>query len=118
MIYGVSDLRYTDWDKEIMHSEKPVVVEFWHKECPICMKLEPTFLSLPLKMAGKAKFMRLNVMENRESRRFAIEKGVIGTPTIKIYCRGVDIGELVGLETLEANLEETIDSVIKRCQNN
>jgi len=79
------------------------------------MKLEPLYLTLPLKMGGKAKFMRLNVMESRESRRFAIEKGVIGTPTIKVYCRGIEIGEIIGLETLEIDLENTIDKMIKSC---
>jgi len=97
-----------------LESEVPVVVEFWHLNCPTCKKIEPSVNELPGKLAGKAKLVRLNVMENRETRRLAIEKGVIGTPTFKIYCRGIEIGEVVGLETL-SNLTGTIENILKNC---
>ena len=97
-----------------MKGEGPVVVEFWHQNCPTCKKIESTVHELPGKLAGKAKLVRLNVLENRENRRFAIDKGVIGTPTFKVYCRGVEVGEIVGLETL-TDLEGTINNLLKGC---
>ena len=53
-------------------------------------------------------------MDNKENKRFAIEKGVIGTPTFKIYCRGVEIGKIIGIETL-TDLHGTIENQLKSC---
>jgi len=53
-------------------------------------------------------------MESKENRRLAIEKGVIGTPTFKVYCRGTEVGEVVGLETL-TDLAGTIENILKGC---
>jgi len=111
---SIINLQYTDWDREVMKTDMPVVVEFWHQSCPICKRIEPTVLELPSKLGDKVKMARLNVLDNKENRRFAIEKGVIGTPTFKVYCKGVEIGEIVGLETL-TNLQGTIENIVKEC---
>ena len=107
-------LRNTDWETEVTKSQTPVVVEFWHQNCPTCKKIEPAANQLPTTLSGKAKFARLNVLESRENRRLAIDKGVIGTPTFKVYCNGVEKGEVVGLETLN-NLEGSIKNLIEEC---
>ncbi|MDP2900246.1 MAG: thioredoxin family protein [Candidatus Bathyarchaeota archaeon] len=111
---SIVNLQHTDWDREVAKADKPVAVEFWHQSCPTCKKIEPTVLELPSKLGDRVKLARLNVLDNKENRRFAIEKGVIGTPTFKIYCRGVEIGEIVGLETL-TNLQGTIENIAKGC---
>ena len=111
---SIINIQHNNWDHEVLNIDKPVVVEFWHQSCPICKRIEPTVLELPSKLGDKVKLARLNVLDNKENRRFAIEKGVVGTPTFKIYCRGVEIGEVVGLETL-TNLQVTIENIIKGC---
>jgi len=111
---SILDLRYADWDREVDSSNTPVVVEFWHQSCPLCKKIESTVMGLPTKLGERAKLVRLNVMDSRENRRLAIDKGVVGTPTFKVYCRGVEVGEIVGLETTE-NLMGTIENLLKNC---
>lgn len=108
------DIQNTDWDSVVTKAEGPVVVEFWHQNCPTCKKIESTVHELPGKLGGKAKLVRLNILESRENRRLAIEKGVIGTPTFKVYCRDAEVGEIVGLETL-TDLSGTIESILKKC---
>jgi thioredoxin 1 len=108
------DILYTDWDSAVSKAEGPIVVEFWHQSCPTCKKIEPIVRELPSKLEGRAKLVRLNVLENKETRRLAIEKGVIGTPTFKVYCKGSEIGEVVGLETL-TDLAGTIENILKGC---
>jgi thioredoxin 1 len=108
------NLQYGDWDIQVMKSEKPIIVEFWHQSCPTCKKIEPIVQGLPQKLDDRAKLLRFNVMESREARRFAIDKGVIGTPTFKVYCKGIEAGEIVGLETT-TNLLETIENMIREC---
>jgi len=108
------DLQHADWDSMVTKAEGSVVVEFWHQSCPTCKRIEAAVHELPGKLAGKAKFTRLNVMESKENRRLAIKKGVIGTPTFKVYCRGTEVGEVVGLETL-TDLAGTIENILKGC---
>jgi thioredoxin 1 len=108
------NLQYGDWDSQVMKSERPIIVEFWHQSCPTCKKIEPVVQELPQKLGDRARLLRFNVMESREARRFAIDKGVIGTPTFKVYCKGIETGEIVGLETT-INLLETIENLIKGC---
>jgi len=110
----LTDIQYTDWDSAVSKAEGPIVVEFWHQSCPTCKKIELSVRELPGKLEGRVKLVRLNVMENRETRRLAIEKGVIGTPTFKVYCKGSEIGEVVGLETL-TDLAGTIENILKGC---
>lgn len=109
----ITEIQYTDWDTAVSKAEGPVVVEFWHMNCPTCKKIETAVQELPEKI-GKAKLIRLNVLTDKETRKLAIGKGVIGTPTFKVYCRGAEIGEVVGLETL-TNLAGTLNNILKDC---
>jgi len=104
-------INYTDWDQAI--AQGAVVVEFWHQSCPTCKKIEKSVQELPGKL-GKAKLVRLDVMASRENRRLAIDKGVIGTPTFKVYCAGKEIGEVVGEETL-VDLAGTLNNILREC---
>jgi thioredoxin 1 len=111
---SLTEILYTDWDSAVAKAGEPVVVEFWHQNCPTCKKIDAAVHELPAKLAGKAKLVRLNVLVDRETRRLAIEKGVIGTPTFKVYCKGNEVGVVVGLETL-TDLDGTLTNILKGC---
>jgi thioredoxin 1 len=111
---SLTEIVYTEWDSAVTKVGEPVVVEFWHQNCPTCKKIDAAVHELPAKLAGKAKLVRLNVLVDRETRRLAIQKGVIGTPTFKVYCKGNEVGEVVGLETL-TDLAGTLTNILKGC---
>jgi len=111
---SLTEILYTDWESAVAKTGEPIVVEFWHQNCPTCKKIDGAVHELPGKLAGKAKLVRLNVLVDRETRRLAIEKGVIGTPTFKVYCKGNEVGEVVGLETL-TDLAGTLMNILKGC---
>jgi thioredoxin 1 len=111
---SLNNIQWGEWEKEVLKSETPVVVEFWHQTCPACLKIEPQVKELNVKLNGKAKFVRLNVLESRENRRLAIQNGVMGTPTFKIYCRGIDVGEVIGEETL-TDLHIKLEAIVEKC---
>ena len=48
-----------------MKSEQPVVVDLWGPKCGPCLALMPDVEALAEEYAGKIKFAKLNVMENR-----------------------------------------------------
>lgn len=94
------DIRADEWESEVLRADGPVVVDFWHSMCGWCLKLNPVFANLP-KRLEKVKFVKMNVIESPENRKIAIQHGVMGTPTIKVFCKGRVVGEVVGFRPLE-----------------
>lgn len=108
---GIVEVRSDNWEKEVLQSEKPVVVDFWHNMCSWCLRLNPVFEQLPERFGEKVKFAKFNVLQSIESQKLALSQGILGTPTLKFYCNGRSIGELVGyrpLDRLVKEIEETI----------
>jgi thioredoxin-like negative regulator of GroEL len=106
------NIQAEDWET-IMNSEVPVVVEFWHHMCAFCKMVEPIYAQLPDKLGERAKITRINILESRKNHLRAVEEGVMGLPTFKVYCSGRSVGDLVGAKTLEdltQGLENLIDS--------
>jgi thioredoxin 1 len=96
----IIDLQAEDWDDEVLGNEAPVVVDFWHHMCGWCLKLDPEFKRLP-EAFENVKFAKMNILDSPENRKIAIESGVMGTPTIKVFCQGRIVGEVVGFRTSE-----------------
>ncbi len=96
----IIDLQAENWDEEVLKNEAPVVVDFWHHMCGWCLKLDPEFKRLP-EAFENVKFAKMNILDSPENRKIAIESGVMGTPTIKVFCRGRIVGEIVGFKTSE-----------------
>ena len=78
------------WEEEVMKAEEPVVVDFWHNMCGWCLKLNPVFAQLP-EHFHNVKFAKVNILEKAENRQIAMDHGVLGTPTIKVFCVGRDV---------------------------
>ena len=102
---GVKEIQADQWDSEVLSEEGPVAVDFWHHMCGWCLKLNPEFAKLPETIEG-VKFLKLNILESPENRNIAIESGVMGTPTIKVFCKGRSIGEVVGFNSYESLVKE------------
>lgn len=90
------DIQSTEWEKEVAKEERPVMVEFWHHKCPVCIQMKPIIEKLPEIFGEEVKFARLNLLESKENRKFAIRGGVRSTPTFVIYCQGNPTGQIIG----------------------
>jgi len=101
----VIELQAEAWDKEVKGVEGPVVVDFWHNMCGWCLKLNPIFEQLPEHLQ-EGKYAKMNVLDSAENRNLAMTHGVMGTPTIKVFCEGRDIGEIIGFRTLDKLISE------------
>ena len=109
---NVIELNSEIWEQEVIKSEVPVVIDFWHNMCGWCLKLNPIFEQMPQHFKD-VKFGKLNVLDSVENRDTAMGVGVMGTPTIKVFCKGRDIGELVGFRTgedLKKDLKNILDN--------
>lgn len=110
---GVKELQADDWESEVMKVESPVVVDFWHNMCGWCLKLNPIYEELP-ELFVNIKFGKMNILTSVENRSIAIKHGVMGTPTIKVFCQGRDIGEIIGFRNRDELIKDIKDILAKR----
>lgn len=110
----VVEIQADAWDREVLKAEVPVVVDFWHHMCGWCLKLNPVYEQLPEMFGDRVKFVKLNVIQSPENQKLAIGLGVLGTPTLKLFCDGRDVGEIVGYRPLERLVKEIEELLEKK----
>ena len=77
-----------NFDREVLNSDKPVVVDFWATWCGPCMMLSPIMEELDGEMPD-VKFCKLNVDDERD---LAIEYGVQSIPDAAVREKRRDRG--------------------------
>ena len=106
---NVVELTAANWDKEVVQSEKPVLVDFWAVWCGPCRALAPTIDRLAEQFAGKVKVGKLNIDDNQE---VAMQYAISAIPQVLIFKGGDQPKErLVALQT-EAALVKVINRVL------
>ena len=74
-----------NFDREVLNSDKPVVVDFWATWCGPCRMLAPVIEEIANEYAGKVKVGKVNVDDERE---LALEYGVSSIPTVMVFQNG------------------------------
>ncbi|MFH0748431.1 MAG: thioredoxin domain-containing protein [Candidatus Bathyarchaeota archaeon] len=107
------EIDVSNWQKEVLESSKLVVVNFWHPGCPYCKMMEAVFLELAQEYAEKVKFVTFNVTESPENQELASKYGILGTPTLKFFCQGRPIQDLVGFLPKDS-LQQALDFAVQK----
>ncbi|MEM2935785.1 MAG: thioredoxin domain-containing protein [Candidatus Bathyarchaeia archaeon] len=110
---SVIDVNAKSWERDVLRSEFPVVVEFWHQRCVWCLRLTPIYNELSNEYEGRLKFAKLNIFESHENQHLAIHYGVMGTPTLIFFCRGRPVDAIVGFRPRD-QLKTEIDNILSR----
>lgn len=111
---NVLDIQAKDFDTELAESKKPVVVEFWIKSCGNCKKFKPVYEKLSEIFGDKLKFVRINMFQSAENLELAEERfGVEETPTVKLFYKSKEIGQMTGFKPLETATEE-IEAILNK----
>ena len=98
---SVIEVNEANWDKEVLKADL-VIVDFWHNQCPWCLKLAPNFEEVSKEYEGRVKFAKIDILESSGNQGLAERYGVMGTPTLVIFCRERSIGTIPGFQTKEA----------------
>jgi thioredoxin 1 len=90
----VTHITEAQFDTEVSQSALPVVVDFYATWCGPCRSLAPVLDKAAGPLAGKVKFVKVNIDESPTlAQRFQVE----GVPTLLFFRSGKAVDSIVGL---------------------
>ncbi len=98
------DLSDAEFQKHVLESDEPVLVDFNTTTCAPCRAIAPLLETLGQKFAGKMKIVKINCDDNQEN---AQTYGVRAFPTLLFFKKGKVVDQLVGAVPM-SKLEERI----------
>ncbi len=100
-----------NFQKEVLESPLPVLVDFWAPWCEPCRMIAPVVEELADEYAGKFKVAKLNTDENPG---IASRYGIMSIPTLGIFQGGQMIDGVVGAvpkKMLKVKLDEHVSKL-------
>jgi len=103
MSEAISQLTDSNFEGEVISSEKPFLVDFWAVWCGPCKMIAPELKKLSEEKSGELKIGRLNVDDNRD---IAIKYGISSIPTLLLFKNGEVVKKLIGAMSKDKILTE------------
>ena len=92
---GTLQLTDANFQREVLESKQPVLVDFWAAWCGPCRFVGPTIDELSTQFDGRVKVGKLNVDENSEA---AGRLGIHSIPAVLLFKDGEVIETLIGVQ--------------------
>jgi thioredoxin 1 len=96
------------FDRTVVRSDVPVVVEFWAPYCIICRELDEPLSVLAAKFTDRARIVRVNVAW---SQKIARRYDVAALPTLLVFKDGAVVSRSTGGASLQ-DLEDLLGPVL------
>ena len=91
-----------DFEKEVLGSDRPVLVDFWSSWCPPCKMMEPVVEGLSQELYGKALVAKINVDQNP---KIAARYAISGVPTFILFKEGKEVQRCTGARSKKQMIE-------------
>ena len=95
----VNEVSDSSFEKDVLGSAKPVLVDFWAEWCAPCRMLAPTVDAVAKQYGDNASVVKLNVDENPST---AQRYGIKGIPTLILFRDGKEVERVVGATSKES----------------
>lgn len=103
---NVTELNESQFETEVLKADGLVLVDFYAPWCGPCKMLAPLLDQLAGELAGRVKFVKVNV---DHAPHLAMRYEITGVPTVMLFRGGLILDTFVGLphpRTLRARLAE------------
>ena len=99
MAHFANEITDTNFETDVLGSDKPILVDFWAEWCGPCRMIAPTVEAVAEEYQGKAGVFTMNVDENTNVPQ---QYGIRGIPTLILFKGGQEQERIVGAVTREA----------------
>jgi thioredoxin 1 len=100
----------SNFQQEVVKSDKPVLVDFYADWCGPCKMIEPAINQLSKEYDGKVKFVKIDTDDNQE---LAMQFGIMSIPTVMFFAKG-KVEDIVIGAVPPAVLKTKLDNLLKK----
>jgi thioredoxin 1 len=88
-------VKTSDFEQEVLQSEKPVLVDFWAEWCGPCHAVSPILERIAAEREDELKLVKVNIDEEQD---LAIRYGVQSIPTMILFKDGEPAAAAIGAQ--------------------